>query len=810
MRLTPVTTAKLALTFSFLVGILTVQAIAGDAAPSGNDKAPLGSPQFYPSPERPIGWRGDWTGRYPAANPVTEWGYWPKSPNWGLRFQLKRPAKDDAGKNATEVTSGELLEWLVLGPFEPKDAAKALDEEFLPKEADLSPDEGEKAGDLAWTKHVSANKDAGVIVNTIRLDTVAKGKPNGIVYAHCYLFSQTKGKIEFYLDQGKSARIWVNSKTVHNNPAGKFGTPGLNYVCYAAGEHWSGELLMLGRNGLHVPVELEKGWNRVLIKADSQINLHLVETSDVEYEKKNVAWVTKLPNWSNAMPIIVGDKIFLMAEPDELICINKQDGKILWSRRTTFVDATSPDDKKRFSQFKELEALNDSLKKTEEMGKRVEIRQKMLKLLKDVDEENKKTNPDYLEIYKLQAVLKDAGASEDAKSKTVAEIRKKLSEMKCPREINPLYQVIEPLEERINAPDTKPEDREAIKKKFHEYLSKLGPKPMYPFHPSSHVGGIGFACPTPVSDGKNVYVFINGFGIAGCYDLSGNLKWARLVTDMGDAGAFHNNTHVLAEGKMVVLRGSVLRAFEAETGKVLWTSTDLRKGVSVDMWHGFGTGASFSSSPCVCKIGSTTAIFFNTALVRLSDGKVLAQMHMDLGGNVRATPFPDGDAVYLACQFAMTRIPMPAEAKEGIVLSKSAAEKWQSGDVAFYSSPVLHDGMLYGMRNDGRIWAFEANPVKDVYLQDPQMGFHSDYDHVGDVASVALGGKNLYAFNNQGVGVVFEPGKTFKQVARNRLAYCVDRIWNYDPEEIFNTGPIFEGERMYIRGEQNLYCIGAK
>ena len=38
----------------------------------------------------------------------------------------------------------------------------------------------------------------------------------------------------------------------------------------------------------------------------------------------------------------------------------------------------------------------------------------------------------------------------------------------------------------------------------------------------------------------------------------------------------------------------------------------------------------------------------------------------------------------------------------------------------------------------------------------------------------------------------------------------VERIWNYDPDELFQTAPIFEGSRMYLRGEQNLYCIGTK
>ena len=44
---------------------------AGRAA--GGAGAPLGSPAFRPSPGRPIGWRGDWTGPFPGATPPREW-----------------------------------------------------------------------------------------------------------------------------------------------------------------------------------------------------------------------------------------------------------------------------------------------------------------------------------------------------------------------------------------------------------------------------------------------------------------------------------------------------------------------------------------------------------------------------------------------------------------------------------------------------------------------------------------------------------------------------------------------------------------
>src|SRR5437868_3416930 len=35
--------------------------------------AVLGSPTYLPTPEQPVGWRGDGSGRYPGATPPTAW-----------------------------------------------------------------------------------------------------------------------------------------------------------------------------------------------------------------------------------------------------------------------------------------------------------------------------------------------------------------------------------------------------------------------------------------------------------------------------------------------------------------------------------------------------------------------------------------------------------------------------------------------------------------------------------------------------------------------------------------------------------------
>src|SRR5688500_2794814 len=47
---------------------------------------------------------------------------------------------------------------------------------------------------------------------------------------------------------------------------------------------------------------------------------------------KNVRWKTPLPGRSQGSPIVIGDRVFVVSDPAELLCISAADGSILWRR----------------------------------------------------------------------------------------------------------------------------------------------------------------------------------------------------------------------------------------------------------------------------------------------------------------------------------------------------------------------------------------------------------------------------------------------------------------------------------------------
>src|SRR4051794_28196885 len=55
-------------------------------------------------------------------------------------------------------------------------------------------------------------------------------------------------------------------------------------------------------------------------------------------ETKNVRWKTAIGPNRYSSPIVVGDRVFVTADPARLVCVNADDGRILWVKSNDFAD----------------------------------------------------------------------------------------------------------------------------------------------------------------------------------------------------------------------------------------------------------------------------------------------------------------------------------------------------------------------------------------------------------------------------------------------------------------------------------------
>ena len=80
------------------------------------------------------------------------------------------------------------------------------------------------------------------------------------------------------------------------------------------------------------------------------------------YETKGIVWAAPMPNKGISSPIVVGTRVFVTTEFADLVCLDKQNGRILWIRSNLEYDALSPEERK---------ALPAGAEKLEPLGKQL-------------------------------------------------------------------------------------------------------------------------------------------------------------------------------------------------------------------------------------------------------------------------------------------------------------------------------------------------------------------------------------------------------------------------------------------------------
>src|SRR5678809_1070763 len=96
------------------LAIVALAAVPFDGAASGSAST-LGSPEFKISPDRPVGWRGDWSGRFPGATPPTTWSRRVHGITTMLRYQAAKPSSEAPAKDSRQLEYFSIKDWLVAG-----------------------------------------------------------------------------------------------------------------------------------------------------------------------------------------------------------------------------------------------------------------------------------------------------------------------------------------------------------------------------------------------------------------------------------------------------------------------------------------------------------------------------------------------------------------------------------------------------------------------------------------------------------------------------------------------------------------------
>lgn len=281
----------------------------------------------------------------------------------------------------------------------------------------------------------------------------------------------------------------------------------------------------------------------------------------------------------------------------------------------------------------------------------------------------------------------------------------------------------------------------------------------------------GLSAPTPASDGESVYA-LYGTGVAVSYALDGTRRWIRFL-DQPLARDGVSASPVVVGDKVLFLVDDLI-ALDKASGEVAWRA---------DVPASFGTPAPF-------RIAAHDFVALPSGrVVRVADGAVMAA---DLGELEFASPLVQDGVLYLIDVTAKAfripdRLPEPFELEPLWVAQVKGSR--------YYTSPLVVDGLLYTVTRNQFLNVVDAASGAAVYSErlalGPVGGANSVY------SSPTLAGGYIFVSGFGGTTVVVEPGRSFARVAANEL-------------EKFRSTPIFDGDRMYLRGYEHFFCISAR
>jgi outer membrane protein assembly factor BamB len=344
-----------------------------------------------PAAEPANGWRGNGTGLWPETNPPIEWHRIPRGAMEGLRALADKP-EDAKAHDAALVEKGLIRNWLVLGPFGVKDSVADFDQDLLDGETNAEPSALQKFGDKTWSA-ATVPPDDIMVFGTAEMPWLDLAKAfgfqrNQIGYAHTYLFSPRGGAARIVVDHGHGLKAWVNGKHVYRAPQRGYGLGFYTAISKL-------ELQHSDQKSPRFDIQLKPGWNRLLLKlstsnkvdfTDMRCSLRIIDPPEVPYETRNIAWMTALPARSTSTPIMVGDRLFVMAEPDELLCLDKRDGRILWTRAINYYETVTAEEcKKQPAYANRVDPLVAKLRQEKNRSKRLELHREIQKALEQID-----------------------------------------------------------------------------------------------------------------------------------------------------------------------------------------------------------------------------------------------------------------------------------------------------------------------------------------------------------------------------------------------------------------------------------------
>ncbi len=281
----------------------------------------------------------------------------------------------------------------------------------------------------------------------------------------------------------------------------------------------------------------------------------------------------------------------------------------------------------------------------------------------------------------------------------------------------------------------------------------------------------GYAAPTMTTDGNRVYVIFATGDIASL-DFTGNRVW---VKNLGPP-----DNHYGHASSLILYENILLIQYDHNESKHLIA---LNSASGDQVYDTVRDDQISWASPILINTGERPEVILSSnphvISYNPSNGQELWRVDC-MYGEVAPSPAYMDQMVFAVNEYAILA---------AIKLGEKPAIVWEyDEELSEVSSPVAVSGLLFMASSFGSVLCFNIENGERLWIQEFDKGFYS--------SPIVVGGL-IYLMDMSGVTHIFKAEKQFELVSEAALG------------ENAMTIPAFMPGRIYIRGEENLYCIGS-
>lgn len=300
----------------------------------------------------------------------------------------------------------------------------------------------------------------------------------------------------------------------------------------------------------------------------------------------------------------------------------------------------------------------------------------------------------------------------------------------------------------------------------------------------------GYATHTPVTDGEHVYVFFGKSG-ALAFDMQGKKLWQTSCGTGSGQRRWGSAASPILHGNLLIVNATDecqrLFGLDKQTGKIAWQAEG-------DFGMAYGT-------PNILKRDGVDDLVLAIPQelwgMNPETGKLRWYASHGLTGNVSPSLVPGGgnDTVFVFGGFPATRSAAIKLGGKGDL--GPGAILWDSSSSTYVPTPVYKDGHLYVINDQGFALCIDAKTGKDVYRERVTMGSRG-------------GGKPFYAspvLVGDKLICVSRRNGTFVLAAKPKYELLATNEFTQDQTHFHGT-PAVSGDRLFLRSNKALYCVG--